>query len=308
MTTRRELIQYVTAMAGTAFTFPCSELCRAEERSNGSDGHVVPGDGRSDEPRVREGMADIDGGRLFYWDTGGNGEAIVFDHAGTGSALSWPHQQRAFAAQGYRVIGYSRRGHYQSTFPPAGANPVDDLLGLLNALSLTSVHLIGTAAGGGNVARFAIRYPERVRTLTISCSTVGIDAADYRAMNDGLAAPGFAEMPAAFRELGPSYRATNPGGVAQWLAIEKTARDSALPRGTTPPLSWAAMEPIRNPTHLVFGGADLYAPPPLGRLLHEHVPRSELTVIYESGHSAFWEQPGLFNDAVLGFLSRRDGN
>src|SRR5581483_2471576 len=63
---------------------------------------------------VREGMAQLAGARLFFWDTGGTGEPIVLLHPASGSALIWGYQQPVFAKAGYRVISYSRRGYYGS--------------------------------------------------------------------------------------------------------------------------------------------------------------------------------------------------
>src|SRR5499427_8143455 len=61
-----------------------------------------------------EGMAVISDTNLGYWDTGGTGEAIVFLHPASGSALVWLYQQPVFARAGYRVIAYSRRNYYNS--------------------------------------------------------------------------------------------------------------------------------------------------------------------------------------------------
>ena len=63
---------------------------------------------------VAEGRLDVGGACTWYWDTGGDGEAVVLVHPYSGSALNWGYQQPALAAAGYRVIGYSRRGHFGS--------------------------------------------------------------------------------------------------------------------------------------------------------------------------------------------------
>jgi len=65
-----------------------------------------------------EGIAELPGTRLDYWDTGGEGPAIVLLHPATGSALIWAYQQPVFAKAGYRVIAYSRRGHHNAAPVP----------------------------------------------------------------------------------------------------------------------------------------------------------------------------------------------
>src|SRR6266567_2890782 len=60
---------------------------------------------------AKEGIAVLPGTRLAYWDTAGNGEAVVLLHPATGSARIWSYQQPVFVKAGYRVIAYSRRGY-----------------------------------------------------------------------------------------------------------------------------------------------------------------------------------------------------
>src|SRR5205085_3034700 len=49
------------------------------------------------QARATEGLLQLPDVQLWYWDTGGTGEAIVLLHAFTGSATSWPYQQPVFA-------------------------------------------------------------------------------------------------------------------------------------------------------------------------------------------------------------------
>jgi len=61
-----------------------------------------------------EGFAPVPGARLWYWDTGGDGEPLVLCHPASQSSQIWLYQQPVFAKAGYRVIAYSRRGAYKS--------------------------------------------------------------------------------------------------------------------------------------------------------------------------------------------------
>jgi pimeloyl-ACP methyl ester carboxylesterase len=53
---------------------------------------------------------------------------------------------------------------------------------------------------------------------------------------------------------------------------------------------------------LITGDADLYTPPPVLELFQDRIRNSKSTVIPRCGHSAYWEQPELFNRAVLEFI------
>ena len=254
-----------------------------------------------------EAVADLPGARLWYWDTGGPGRPVMLMHAATHSAAGWVYQQPALAAAGYRAIAYSRRG-YSGSDPGDPANPgcaADDLDDLIRHLKLETVDLVAAAHGGFFALDFALAHPEKVRGLTIVSSLMGITDADYAAVNARLRPEFFADLPHAFKELSPSYRAGNPEGVAAWLELQHRAIPGPriIPHSKQP-LSWARLETIRHPTLLLTGESDLYTPPSLLRMQAAHMPHAEIATIAEAGHSPYWEQPVVFNQLLLDFLAR----
>jgi pimeloyl-ACP methyl ester carboxylesterase len=255
----------------------------------------------------------VPGARLYYIDTGGSGVPVVFMHAATGSSQSWGYQIPAFTAAGYRVIAFDRRGRGRTeSIPESGPQPgsgADDLHALLDVLGIDRLHLVGTAAGAFTTLDFAVSWPERLHSLVAANSIYGIQDPEFLALITGLRPqPQFNTLPPDFRELGPDYRAANPEGVQQWLQIERSGQPSAPrpPQETRNRLTFELLETITRPTLLITGGADLYAPPPVQQLLAERLPRAETLVIPEAGHSSYWEQPDIFNHAVLAFIQRAD--
>jgi pimeloyl-ACP methyl ester carboxylesterase len=112
-------------------------------------------------------------------------------------------------------------------------------------------------------------------------------------------------LPNFFRELSPSYRAADPAGTERWKANEETARNAdSVNQPYANRITLEALEAIRIPTLLIAGDADLIAPPPIVRLLSQHIHGSQIAVLPECGHSAYWERPDLFNEAVLKFLRK----
>ena len=204
----------------------------------------------------------------------------------------WEHQIPAFTAAGYRFLAYDRR---------AEGSAVDDLEAFAEHLGLDRFHLVGTAAGGIVAVDYALSFPGRLRSLVVANSIVGVQDEDYIEMTRRLRpAPQFNAIPAEVRELGPAYRATNPGGTERWKSLAK----HTSPQATRNRITFAALEGITTPTLLITGDADLYTPPPVLRLFAARFPNCESLVIAECGHSAFWEQPDQFNRAVLDFLSK----
>ena len=208
------------------------------------------------------------------------------------------------------MITYDRRGFGRSAVDPAGAQPgtgADDLLALANHLRLDRFHLVGTAAGGIVSLDFAVSFPQRLRSLVVANSIGGIQDEDYLELGRRLRPPQFAALPPDVRELGPSYRAANPGGTARWLALEKISR----PEGTPPPT-----QTFRNRLTFLCSRRSrcrrCCSPvmpistrlPAVLRLFAARIKNSESVIVPEVGHSTYWEQPDIFNQKVLEFIGR----
>jgi pimeloyl-ACP methyl ester carboxylesterase len=257
-----------------------------------------------------EGLADLPtGAHIWYSDTGGSGAPVVFLHAATGSSKVWEHQIPAFTASGFRVITYDRRGFGSTVIDPAVIQPgtgSDDLLALVDHLRVDRFHIVGTAAGGIVALDFAVSFPQRLRSLVLANTIGGVKDPEYLELGNRLRpAPQFNALPPELRELGPSYRAANPGGTARWMELERTNRSP----GPAPPaqtmrshVTFSSLEGIEVPTLLLTGDADLYAPPAVLRLFAARIKTSESVIVPEAGHSAYWEQPEMFNRTVLAFI------
>jgi pimeloyl-ACP methyl ester carboxylesterase len=258
----------------------------------------------------RETTVDLPGVRLWFTDSGGNGAPVVFVHAATGSSRVWEYQRPVFAARGYRVITYDRRGYGRSVADPTGPQPgtgADDLNALMNHLKIDRFHLIGTAAGGFVAWDHALSFPKRLRSLVVANSIGGVQDPEYQEAIRRLRTPDFLAMSPDMRELGPAYRVSNPAGAGRWKDLERTARPTSaqpLPQTFRNRVTFALIETINVPTLLLTGDADMYAPPPIMRMFAARVKGSQAVVIPESGHSAYWEQPEIFNRTVLDFISR----
>ena len=256
---------------------------------------------------ARETYADLPGVRLWFRDTGGSGTPVVLLHANTGSSRNWDYQIPAFTAAGYRVIAYDRRGWGRSTATP-DAQPgtaADDLRALMKYLGVNRFHLLGTAGGGFVAFDYALSFPEELRSLVIANSIGGMQDTDYLELGRRLRPPQFDALPPELRELGPSYRAANPDGTARWVELERGSRQA----GTTAQpyrnrMTFSLLETMKVSSLLIAGGADMYAPPPLLGLFTARIKNSESLILPDVGHSGYWEQPEVFNRAVLDFIGK----
>jgi len=255
---------------------------------------------------AKEAWAQLPDTRLFYWDTGGEGEPVVLLHPNSGSALIWGYQQPAFARAGYRVIAYSRRGFYNSdpiTEGKAG-NAADDLLAFVDVLGISKFHAVAAASGGSTLAEFAALHPDRLFSMTVSSNTFGIRSGAVQKAAQSIRPKNWDDIPPEFQELGPSYRAANPEGVKHWLELEHKAFVGNVRGQARREMTEEKLAQLKVPVLLIAGAADLITPPPVSRLLQTKISGSELVIAPESGHSVYWEQPEFFNRAVLDFIGR----
>jgi pimeloyl-ACP methyl ester carboxylesterase len=255
-------------------------------------------------------FASVPGRRLWYTDTGGSGTPVVLLHAASGSSLMWERQLPALRGGGYRVIAFDRVGWGRSELDEGAApgTAADDLQALLGVLKVDRFHLVGTAAGGFVAFDYALSFPERLRSLTVANSIGGVQDEEYLALGRRLRpSPQFDALPVEVREVGPAYRAADAAGTAQWVELSRRSRQGRpLPSPQTfrNRITFARLETVRVPVLLISGGADLYAPPPVMRLYADHLKGAETLAVPDAGHSTFWEQPELFNRALLAFLKR----
>lgn len=257
-----------------------------------------------------EGLVDVgDGHQIWYFDTGGSGSPVVMLHAGTGSGMMWGYQQPVFAGAGHRYIAYSRRGREKSVMgdPEKPGVGSEDLLKLADHLKLDKFHLLGTAAGGMIATDFAVSHEDRLKSLILANTIVGITNDDYRAIYKLIWPEEFSALPADFKELGPSYRHLDVEGRKLWNEIEHHAKIGDMKSQTyANKVVWDHLAAWKVPVLIFTGDADLYTPPSMMRLVASRIPGAESHLIPDCGHSAYWERPEIFNRLVLDFIKRHD--
>ena len=253
--------------------------------------------------------AGLPGVKLWFTDSGGKGAPIVLLHSNTGTSAVWEKQIAAFSAAGYRVIAFDRRGWGNSRANAAsGQQPgsiAEDLDALADHLKLEKFHLVGVAGGGFAALDYAGWRPERLRSLVIGASTGQISDKEIADFISRIEIPEIRKKPAAYREVGPSYRGANPEGTKLWTEIDEHSRQPGAPsQPLRTPNTFAKIETIPTPTLIIAADADLLAPPALMRIWAAHVKNREWAEIPDTGHAIAWEQPEIFNAKVVEFVRR----
>lgn len=250
----------------------------------------------------------IPGAELWYNDSGGEGIPIVLLHAAAGTSACWVEQVPAFTAAGFRVVSFDLRGFGQSRSDAGAATAgsiSEDLLALSRALQLPRFIVVGTAYGGFGALEFAVDHPEALRGLVLSTSFGGLTDPEYTANRNAHIPPDLAAWPTVEKELGKTYRASNPEGVARFLAMEAEGyRGDGARQSLRQPQTLDRIAGITVPTLVIAADEDVYAPPAVMQMLADRIPNARFEVVQSAGHSAYWEQPEFWNRLVLEFCQQ----
>ena len=114
-----------------------------------------------------EGFIQSSDVMIHYLDWGGIGQPFVLIHGLGDTPLIFQDLASALK-DNFRIIAYSRRGHYKSKSFNSRYDTeelVSDLKLLIDSLKIEKVNLLGWSMGGNEITEFAIRYPERTNKL-----------------------------------------------------------------------------------------------------------------------------------------------
>jgi pimeloyl-ACP methyl ester carboxylesterase len=197
-----------------------------------------------------------------------------------------------------------------------------DTVGLLDALGLRSVHLVGASMGGMIAQTMAIEHPGRVRTLTSIMSTTGeqsVGGASQEALGVLLAPPASTREEAQQRAV-TTYRVIgSPGYPLDEDSLRERAGTS-FDRGHDPagvgrqlmailasPDRTARLGEVRVPTLVLHGDGDLLVDVSGGHATAAAIPGAELAVVEGMGHDLPRELWPELVDRIAANVARGEG-
>lgn len=113
--------------------------------------------------------APVNGQRIYYEDTGGNGEPVILAHGFLMDRSMFDPQIDALTPE-HRLITWDGRGFGQTEFdaqPFTYWDSAKDLLGLMDHLGIERAVIGGMSQGGFLALRAALLAPDRVRALVL---------------------------------------------------------------------------------------------------------------------------------------------
>jgi 3-oxoadipate enol-lactonase len=258
-------------------------------------------------------------GTYLYYELHGPEDAdlLVLSNGVLMSTASWAFQTPVLS-QHYRLLLYDCRGMWQSDHPPGPYSMelhADDLVALLDALGIERAHIGGTSYGAEVSMVFALKHPERTRSLIVTSAVSQLDPV----------LKGFAETwIAAARSSDPEllFQVVYPLTFSEaWIAANQETLDLARERYEMLDMDaflelllcfsrldvTAELHRIAAPTLVVVGEDDALKPRKYSEIIAREIPDAEFAIIPHAGHAAMWEQAGVFDSLILGFLAKHGG-
>lgn len=238
---------------------------------------------------------------VIYYETKGEGPAIVFAHGAGGNAAIWFNQIAHFCPTN-QVVAFDHRTFGRSSVPE-GIITVqdfrDDLLALMDTLEIEAAHIVGQSMGGFTVLRTALDVPDRVLSLTLSATSGGIHnptpspALQTLTQSGDSNARGVQATMSAATKAKPAlmqlYESINNFNIHfSWGHLANLlGKDSVV--------TLDQLNSVQPRTLIIAGQEDPLFPPELLASYISHFRDGRIEVVANSGHSPYFEQPALFN-------------
>jgi 3-oxoadipate enol-lactonase len=255
-------------------------------------------------------------GIQLYYELHGpqDADVLVLSNGVLMSTASWAYQTPVLSRH-YRLLLYDCRGMWQSDHSPGPYTMelhAGDLAALLDGLGVERAHIGGTSYGAEISLAFALKYPERTQSLIVTSAVSQVDA-QLKGMVDAWA------YAARARDAEMLFQVVYPLTFSEaWIADNQEALALARERYELLDMDaflellrcfskldlTARLHNISLPTLIVVGEEDALKPRKYSEIMVAEIPNAEYAIIPHAGHAAMWEQAGVFNSLVLGFLAK----
>ena len=254
------------------------------------------------------GTVTANGIEIWYEDFGDPADPHVMLVMGANATAMWWDSAfyEPIVDAGFHVVRFDNRDVGLSEWFDFAAQPYTladmaaDTIGLMDALSIPTAHLVGTSMGGMVAQTVALDHPDRVLTLTSICSSPGAFDPDLPATPEHIVELAMAPMPDS-REgrldrlvefwqscAGTTFAFDEP----HWRSVFETDLDRGFNptpgHGFAIAMSPSRREALRNlemPVLVIHGDADPILPHAHGVATAEAIPGAKLVAIPGAGHT-----------------------
>jgi pimeloyl-ACP methyl ester carboxylesterase len=246
-------------------------------------------------------------GTELYYERRGAGEPLLLIQGLGGNGLHWGEPFLSELERDFELVILDNRGAGRSA-PLGGADLTTaslaaDALALLDSLELERAHVFGISMGGMVAQELALAEPERVRSLTLGCTSCGgtqsraTDQEVVRRLTAAVLSRDHDRMlRTAFELVVSEAYAAEPANYAAFVeAARQHPPDIPLLMAQQAAVvahdAYARLRGLRAPTLVVHGTADQLLAAVNGDLVASLIPGARLELLDGVGHLFFWEQP-----------------
>jgi pimeloyl-ACP methyl ester carboxylesterase len=226
-------------------------------------------------------------GFKMYYEVYGKGEPLLIIHGNGGSINNFENQIPYFS-KNYQVILADSRAHGKSIDQGDSLNyemMTDDLNALLDTLHIDSCNVIGWSDGGIEGLLLAIRHPKKVKKLAVTGANL---IPDPILSTDPWVVETVISAIDSLKKLPVSFETKRQLKLQRLLINE-------------PHITYAALQTIACPTLVIGGDQDVIMPRHTLEIA-EHIKKSNLWILPNSGHSTPLAYKDLFNETVHTFF------
>ncbi|MBK1834593.1 alpha/beta fold hydrolase [Roseibacillus ishigakijimensis] len=255
----------------------------------------------------------------MHYEVQGEGEPLLCIMGITAPGEVWEEHVKEWSKH-YQCLTPDNRG-VGNTDKPEGdyssAQMADDYAGLLDALGIESVKVVGCSMGSIITQQLALRHPQKVKKAVLMCSWARCDAYAKSVFNH-LKTLKAKVTPAEFMEyiqlLIFAKKSWDDEETYQSLL---EGRQAAMENENPQPLHglegqaaacithdvYDQLGKIKQPCLVIGGEDDQFTPRWMAEEIHAALPESTLHLYPQSGHAFHWENLADFNQRVLSFLA-----
>jgi pimeloyl-ACP methyl ester carboxylesterase len=259
--------------------------------------------------------ARINGVALAY-ELRGAGAPLVMIHGAQGDQSMFNGVMPAFVHD-FHVLTFDQRGSGLSEKPDHAysmAMLADDTAALMDHVGFASAHILGVSMGGMIAQEFALRHPQKTRSLILGCTTPGGPKAVRLSDSAFARAYSTKEMSAEERGRALAEACFTKGYIDQHPEIIPAMVESRRQRPIDPVAlahrmkavyahdTYDRLPHLACPTLVITGKDDVLISWENSRILAERIPGATFVLLEPAGHLFWGEQPQQSYEAILTFL------